>query len=316
MRCKLNQVNVVLVSISTVLAGACLLTVQAQSKPVQNSSIQQRFDGYWKLIQGPDAGFGKRRSLLAAREYDKLFASEQNAANIKTTSNSDLKLLFRAANLAAFYTFEIKYSHNMSLDLAEMEKRHIASEPDYRDMYEALVNTRMFDSARQFYKAHPLAALSPLPEYRDEAGNTENGQPTILMVSTDKREMTRRPVDLDVPAKVIIFADPLCHFSADFLHAIGPYPKLSDVLERHAIWMTPPDGVLHFDTLQKWDSAHPEQHINIMYKLKNWSMIKVIQVPMFYFLQNGKLVTTVVGWPKGGNIGKLRSALKQIGLWK
>lgn len=308
------KINVVLALALAGFWGVFFITVQAQSLQLAQPSIKEQFDKYWKLIQGSDVGFGERRSLLAAREYDKFFAPKQNATDIEAINNDDLRLLFRAAGLATFYTFDIKYSRDMSLDLAEMEKRHSASKLDYQDMYEALVNTRMFTAARKFYEAHPSVAPKSLPGYRDEVAVANNETPTILVVSTDKREMIRRSVDLDASSRIVIFVDPLCHFSANFLHAIEPYPKLNDVLKRNAIWIAPPDGVLHFDTLQKWDRAHPEQHINIMYELKEWQIIKAIQVPTFYFLQHGKVVTTVVGWPQGGNVEKLRAALKKIGL--
>ncbi|MGH8225275.1 MAG: hypothetical protein ACRER1_03855 [Gammaproteobacteria bacterium] len=280
------------------------------------SPIRRRFDKYWNLIQGQDAGFGEKRSLLAQSEYDELFAPEQNAANLAKMSSSGLRLLLRAASLTASYTYEARYSRDMALDMAEMEKRHIASEPDYRDMYEALVNNRMFPAARKFYKAHPSVASTPLPEYRDEAGNVGKGTPTVLIVSTAKREMIRQPVNLNAPSQVVILTDPLCHFCAYFLQAIQSRPKLTNALNKHSIWITPPDGVLHFDTLQRWDRAHSAQRINIMYRLRDWPFIKAIAEPTFYFLKRGKLVTAFAGWPKNGNFEKLDAALKKIGLLK
>ncbi|MGH8427590.1 MAG: hypothetical protein ACRES7_06370 [Gammaproteobacteria bacterium] len=287
---------------------------RTRSQPVKPSTVQKRFDVYWDFIRQVGAESSAEEASPAGREYEKLFASDQKEDKIRSYDESDVRLLLRAAGMAAFATREAEYSRDMVLDLNELERRHAAVLPDYRQTYEALINTRLFAAAQKFYAAHPSAARTPPPDYLDEAGVVEPGTPTVLMVSTTQREVIRRPVALDASAQVVILTDPQCHFCAYFLDALQSRPQLRRLLEEHALWITPPSGVLDFDTLQQWDRAHPAERIDIMYRLQEWPMVKDLAAPTFYFLQNGSLVTTVVGWPRNGNFEKLQAALKKIGL--
>src|SRR5699024_8084300 len=136
---------------------------------------------------------------------------------------------------------------------------------------------------------------------RDKAKHAGKNTPTILVTSTDKRELIRRRVNLDKPAQVVILADSHCHFCAYCMQAVQTRPKMLRILERHSIWATPPGTELEFDTLQQWNKQHPKIPLNILYNLQGWPVIKHLAVPTFYFLQHGKVVAKHVGWPRNGN---------------
>jgi hypothetical protein len=285
----------------------------AGARPGKVTAVQKRFDAWWDFVQRSGGNFGSN-GAAAAREYQKLFAADQTPQKIRGAGVEDLRLLLRAAAQAASATEDVRSGRDAMLDLDELERRRAAAPPDYRQAYEALMVTKQFAAARKLYQAQPVVAPSPPPEFRDEAGGVAPGTPTVLKVSTERREVIRRPVDLSGPARVVILTDPACHFCAYFLDALQSRPQLRRRLEQHALWIAPPSGVFDFDTLQQWNRAHPAERIDIMYRLQEWPMVKDLAVPTFYFLQNGSLVTTVVGWPRSGNFEKLQVALKKIGL--
>jgi hypothetical protein len=288
----------------------------AKSGSTRASPIQQRFDKYWRAVQ---ATFGKgwgKRSQVAGRMYDQLFASKQNSDFVTKVGNGDLRLLFRAACLAAFYTLDTRYAKDAHMDFIELEKRDFAGRPDYHKMYQTFVNTRQFATAHKFSQAHPDVGLTPFPTYRDEAENVGKSTPTVLVVSTTKRELIRRPVNLNKTAQVVILTDPNCHFCKNFGRALQSRPRLHAVLQKYSLWVTPPGTELEFASLQKWNKTHPDRLISIMYSLQGWPMIKYLGTPEFFFLRQGKLVAKHVGWHGEKDFAALEAELKKIGLWK
>jgi hypothetical protein len=286
---------------------------RSSARPGKPSRIVRAFT---HTMQALDQSLGEpraRRVKKAKREYARRFARVQSPESVRHIASHDLRLLFRAALRTAFVTLEARYVRDAHRDFAEMEKRQFAGPPDIEGMYKALARTRQFEPAHKFYKAHPDAGLTPLPAYRDEAKHVGAGAPTLLEVSPTKRLLTRRPVNLDKPAQVVILTDPHCHFCAKFEHALQSRPELRTTLAYHSLWITPPIGVTEFDTLQQWNKAHPTMQLHIMYDADAWSMIKMLAVPQFFFLENGQVVKHQIGWKGAGDLDVIDSDLQAIG---
>lgn len=50
------------------------------------------------------------------------------------------------------------------------------------------------------------------------------------------------------------------------------------------------------------------------YDLGEWPMIDDWATPIFYFLRDGRLVAKVIGWPRGGRVAGLETAIRDVGL--
>lgn len=298
--------------------GACFAFMPAavyaaQSLLPQDSPVQIRLGFFGTLANSPEI-YDKGRYDLLASTYDHLLSGEQNITKIKTLDNEQLRLLFRAADTTAFYTYQPRYVNDMRLDLKQMEQRHIAAKADYQHLYEELTAVRMFNAAREFYAAHSGLGLPPLPAYADKTGSANGRKPTVLKLSTTELAMTRQAVNLDGPSQVVILTDPFCHFANNFATALKAHPDVRNALNGHTIWLAPPNSVLQFTTLQKWNRSHPAEQIEIMFQPGEWSMVKIMQTPTFYFLKGGMLTATVVGWPESGNFKALQASLEKIDL--
>lgn len=281
-------------------------------------SITQKFNLYYEL-QDPESYKSQTQFYrVMTREYVKLFAAYQDRATLDNINSKEVRLLFRAATIAAFYASlvrtDTRFTNDMAKDLAVLERRHLAGNAEYSDMYKSLVTNREFAEARAFYRTHPLTDFPPLPTYHDKTNEAQGDIPTILSVDATKHALIRHPVDLRNGARIVVLVDPLCHFCHNLLVYMQSHKKLLKLLKEHAVWITPPNGVLEFNTLQKWNRRHPAMQLWIVYAAEEWPMIKRWAVPTFYFLQNGALVTVVHGWPEGGNSDALRKAMRSIGL--
>lgn len=305
--------------VAFVTLGGCCIPALASRNNAQTatSPIVQKFDSYYQFANGPKNDGSRAFDRQVIHKYIALFSQDQNAETLRQLDNKDVRLLFRAGSIAAFYAPLVngdKHSTNdMLLDFSELTRRGVAEKTQSSTMYKRLVANRKFSKARAFYNEHDLNALPSLPTFRDKANPDKSSAPTELLVSTRKRTLIRRPVTY-TSAHIVVLVDPLCHFSRHFLAYMSDHPKLLNVFERHSIWLAPPDSVLEFNTLQKWDRANPSMQIGIIYSAAEWPVIKVWAVPTFYFFSGKRLITKVQGWPAGGNLSALKSALKQIGL--
>lgn len=279
-----------------------------------SARMQERFDEYSTVIRKSIGEAWDKQSGLVASAYVQTFASEQDPEHLQRATNGSLRLLFRAACLAASYTTDAKYARDAQMDFEEMDKRGFAAEPDESNMYEALIDTRQFAEAREFYRNHGDAGLTPLPTYRDDVHHAGAHTPTVLVVDTDKHELVRRTITLDAPAQVVVLTDPDCHFCRDFDAALASRPALREVLDRYAIWLTLPGSELEFDTLQRWDKAHPAEHVNILFSFDDWPLPRIMGTPVFFFLSRGKLVARHVGWRGPADLSEIEADLRKIGL--
>lgn len=277
--------------------------------------MQQRFDQLWDEIHSDHNSTRKNRMRAIEKLYKQLFGSYQKRNVVRKLGDEDLRLVFHAAYLMAFHTFQPVYAKDVLVDFMEMERRQFIGPPDYHQMYQALIRTRQYADAHKFYRQHQNVDLTPLPAYRDEAVEITDGIPTVLVVSTTKDELIRRPVDLSKAAQVIILTDPNCGFCKELSNALRSRPKLRDVLDRHAIRVALPGSELEFASLQKWNKAHPHQTVGIMYSLQGWPPIRTLATPLMLFLQHGKTVKKLVGWRGEKDLAILRDDLRAIGLF-
>lgn len=318
-----------------ILYGILLAGCGAGAKASTNSSgIEARFDTLDSLNDGKFIHSDPTThaiNVLVSRTYSRLFSSFQTHNFVAKSNDTDLSLLFRAASEVQFYTSSPRYVSDMSMDLAELDKRGIASEPEYYDMYEAYIGSRMFSQARELAISHQAPAIeryhtahgdviirqamAPVPTYRDLSDDGRTG-PTQITLSVDGKELVRRDIDVNVPAQIVVVISPLCHFVQGGISDIDHSRTLGPVFERNAIWLIPPSGTPDFKTIAEWNSAHPREVMNLAFDEQEWPSIDRWETPVFYFFKQKKMIAEVIGWPRspGGNTTKVRAALERIGL--
>ncbi|MGQ4659315.1 hypothetical protein [Lysobacter sp. F6437] len=285
--------------------------------PQEPTAIGRKFDQLRALRRLPeDAGSGLTdavREQAMHDGYERLFGA--GPLSLAEVSDTDLDLLFRAANMVIGITNDPEYFDDMDRLLAELKTRNLVQKDHYRVMHEALVLTRNFDRADALARTHPSLELAAIPKIVDNVPMSYAG-PTAWWVSQDRYQLVHQAVELGAPAMVIVTAHLGCGYSRDAMKTIESDPVLGPVFAKHANWLAPQDGRLDIELLQQWNREHPAVEMVLAVDAREWPAIDDWKTPTFYFFKNGELTTKVSGWPLdgAGHRDDVVAALGEIGL--
>lgn len=201
---------------------------------------------------------------------------------------------------------------DMRRDLDRLDRHGAADRPHYAEFYDSLLKAHRNDEAQAWLAAHPILQRTAPPELHE--ATVPIGVPSLWVADADKRELTREPYAPDATAQVVVLAGTDCHYSRNAVRDIDADPVLRELFHKHARWVAPAQDIVGFDALQTWNQAHPSQPLAVASDNAQWPMFRVLETPTFFFYRRGKLVDTVVGWPRDGNAVALRRALRKIGL--
>lgn len=247
--------------------------------------------------------------------YTKHFSPLQTDAQRHDLSGPDLELLFRAAALAFRVTHRPNYVDEMRADFSELQRRHLVDRPHESELFDALILLGKSDEARALQASYPLIERGAAPVMKT-ASRVRRGKPSLWILNTErgKRELVRYPFNIRARAQIIVLASTSCHFSELAARAIEADPALREVFRENAQWVAPANDLTDFDAIKTWNEAHTASRLGIIHDDAELPMVQRIETPMFYFLDHGRVVDTVVGWPEGGNIDALRRGLRMIDL--
>lgn len=290
-----------------------LVVPRAAADDQAASTLEPAYDRLLAATERAAGSTGQAQAI--AHDYGVEFAPTQADARRRALGDRDAEFLFRAAELAFRATGQPEYLADMRRDFAELQRRHRVDRPHASDLHDALLIAHHDDEARALLAAYPVIERSPPPSMRS-FNRIGNGKPSLWIAApgTDKRELVRFRFNIRAPAQVIVLASTGCHFSADAARDIEADPLLRELFREYGQWVAPPDEITAFDAVRDWNRAHPALRLGIAYDDASLPMVARIETPVFYFLDHGSVIDTVVGWPSGGNLEAIRSGLHKIGL--
>ena len=212
----------------------------------------------------------------------------------RALSDRDVEFLFRSATLAFKFKHQPAYLDDMRDNASELQRRHLVDRPHANDLYDALILTGKSGDARSLQRRYRVIERGDAPTMKD-AGRIEGGQASLWLVSDEqgKREFVRTPLHLRARAQVIVLPSTGCHFA-----------------KRAA----PANELTQFDAIKTWNQHYPSNRLGVIHNNTELPMVKRIETPTFYFLDHGRVVDTVAGWPDGGNLEAIRHGLRTIKL--
>ena len=166
--------------------------------------------------------------------------------------------------------------------------------------------------ANEYSRANPDEAFPLQPTIK---GQASTGSPAFLQArDASHRVFDRVPVDVTKGARVIVVGHPYCHFTRNAVAAIDEQPKLSEAIGKVAMFIMPPRRTLDSTEAEDWNKAHPREAMHLVERKTDWPMVDSWDTPTFYFLRDGRVVTKVTGWPRGGHMSELLAGLASIGV--
>lgn len=235
--------------------------------------------------------------------YSRRFEQYQKPDVIASLDRRDLQALFSATHLVQFFTGDATEATDMARDLAILEQRRAATAQDYSDMHDAYIESRMFAAARKL--ADRDAGALSAPRLIDKRPPNVRG-PSVLSVSSDGSRVTRNLVDLR-GTHLVVVVSPYCHFVQRGLGSIRADRSLSAWLKSKAIWIVPPNALFDVRSIAIWNKTNPDVDMVLAYDEREWRFVDRWEMPTFYLVKNGRLVSEVIGWPKGGRVPALRA---------
>lgn len=276
-------------------------------------SLDERFSEIYhlarKLERAPGTDRQKGEALEAA--YLKHIPHELSSSALQTYGHAELKLLFRSNAEVASASKGTRYALNLELIFNALKERGIANSAQAEELYDAFIRSRLFDKAATFIAEKYFVPSVRLPTFQI-AADAVDGVPTEWVISETSRVAERRKANLSAPWLMVVVSHPHCHFSKNAAISILADTGLAARLKGHSKWVTPQDANFDFDDFQKWNRKYPDAAQTVVHRSDEWPMERFNATPIFYFLANGKVVSSFSGWPKEGNKEQLLAALAQV----
>lgn len=268
------------------------------------STIEQHYDSLVLERQDPSLPDAVRSARIA-RRYEQLFAAAQRPDVLSAISRPDLRLLRRAASFAAYGAPDAPRIADLQADLAEMQRRGMVEDTDYRDLYLTLIGAREFAAAATLREQRPGMDVAPLPRFVPDAV-PRTGLPTVLSVDARSDTMRRQAIDLGGPLRIVVIAG--CHFSEDAAKAIEADAPLRSLFARHSVWLAEPSQPL--EAVAEWNRQFADLPMHVAWRQDEWPMLPSWAMPTYYIFRHGRLVARFGGWQ---GTSELRRALHAAG---
>jgi len=237
------------------------------------------------------------------KKYVSFFGMYQHPRALYALPVRDVRILYQAATVTAFYTNDPNIVMDMERDYRELSRRHFASAADTAELFSAYLANRQFDEARTLGRHNRAPDTESVPRYVDESHQGNVG-PTQLDWVPPANTMVRRDVALNQPLKIIVMSSPFCHFCQRAVRGIEEDVVLRRLFYKHALWLEVPDGNVPMRELDNWNRQHPHQHMALVYRLQEWNVVDDWETPTFYVFRHGKLAAKVVGWHGNATLEK------------
>lgn len=269
------------------------------------SEVEQRFDE--QVAIKPDFTLPDAQRFAAEKhDYDRLFGDFfRESASLQRLGDPDLRLLARALHSALYAVPDSGHVAQLQRVLQEMQRRGMAEDADFEDLYAAEIGLRRFAKAAILRKEHPGMHAAALPTFVSDQ-MPKHGLPTALSVDAGSNTMRRQAIDLAGPLRIVVIAG--CHFSEDAARAIEGDAQLRPLFTQHSIWLAMPAQPI--EDVSAWNRQFPDLPMHVAWRQDEWSMLPSWAMPTYYVYRNGRLAKKFSGWL---GMDKLKQSLHEAG---
>lgn len=281
----------------------------AHADELQEGAIGQQLEEMRALDRALSQRAPDAERFYRLAEFYRVQLADRQAPNIRAAlSDEELRALTLAAQLAVFYHHDDDILDDAMSGLRVLEERRAARPGDIRAAYGLLVAGRRFEQARLFLATHPELDEPEPP--RLLGWHSDAREAAEMRVGEADGTLEWASVDVAALPRILVIGHPLCHFTQDAARAIEADPVLKALFAAHAKWLAPQDQTTDFTTFRQWNAEHPDMPMTIAYRAADFPMIDRWSTPTFYFIDRGRVVSQVIGWPRGGRREEILAAYR------
>lgn len=274
------------------------------------SEIESRYNDLYRILSRQGDLDAPAIAVQVSEHFDPL-ARAYAAESLRDMDHRHLAMLWNAAWRSSMLADGTKYVESMEAVLAEAMRRNPGNPPAQRlqQLRNALLAARRFEDAGHLAERYPDIEWSPLPELVDPFPADQKPHRSVWLLSEDNGSLVRQQLETE-GLQLLVTSSFNCGFSRNAAEDIATDPVLGPVFEQEAIWLMLPPGFETIDGAMEWNRRNPDAPARLMYSRDEWPILTDWQTPVFHVLRDGRVLDTVVGWPRGE--GKTREALIEM----
>lgn len=292
-------------SIIPLLIALSWMPAQSAEEPLTPSPIAERLDAMLAAEHERHSDAASmpafERAAAVERRFQSDFANEFTSARLTHHDEEDLSDLLRAASIRSFHSDNPETLDPMRAVVAELDRRGALRHHHALILHRSLLQFRRFEEASELAAAH--APEVPTLRARRAVDDDRNGRRIWATTADDTVEEQRVTLSPDI--RLVMTAQPHCGFSKRAMAAILADPRAIEAFANHALVLVPQSAGVDARAVHRWNAAHPELTMMFVDAESDWPEIVDWETPVFHFLQDGKPVQTVVGWPEDARLERL-----------
>lgn len=230
------------------------------------------------------------RSRIALA-YARLFPVSHRNRILKSADKDSVLELFRAADIAEFYTSSPEYADHMRTAFDSLAEIGFPQNP--LRIYEAYISSEQFFKLHDFLKLHPSLNVAPPPMV---IGSTVNGRRKIWELNLVSNEMSQQEFSFKKGLTLVVMLQPQCHFSERAAVSLEADTNFIQLTQGRILWLTRIDRNFSIASVKAWNSRHPLFPLTVGSNISDWNEIESWASPGFYFFYDGVLVKSFRGW--------------------
>ncbi len=268
------------------------------------------FDDVTHYINGNEFLFDNRKVNYGAF-YDSCLSKHFFDFNFSTLDSKKLHKLFRLVYKVHFYYNNTDLTKAMNSIISEKIKRSENVTNLIFSLRKSYLRSRDFDRLNELdHDYENIINPSFLPEFKDFSTSSRT-----YMELVREKEVVRKNFTFPDGGFVIIVSSPLCSPSNRFFNWLEDNKKVKNLLVSKSLLLTPSDSSLYLKDIINFNNKHRPIIMNYSFNENEWPDISLWDTPTFYFFENGKIKSQLIGWPPKGNSDKFIHELKKINLY-
>lgn len=224
-------------------------------------------------------------------------------SKLRSLSDHEVRSLFDLTHVIASYSYITSEGRggqpitSLRRQFEELSRRNQALQSDVVILHRLHTRRRDFAWAEALRMRHPVQTLSATPRtVAMQAFDVE--KPALLRVSVIDGVYELENVEPGHGKQIVAVG--MCHIAEDAAKAIAASESLMRAFRAgQAFWVS---GSL--DSLEKldvWNARFVDQPMSIAYENRTWLPLELTASPIFYLLDHGRVIASLVGWPRDGD---------------